>query len=298
MPVHKQRLGRFMLGAISILALILAKATVTTSAAALGQKATSIHTTSIPLVLSPPSAPKNAGLQQVNSYRARAGVPPISEDRALSNNCVEHARYMAENNELTHHQDPNRPYASPAGQICAENGNAWLGSDYASQYWDPVDSVEGWISSVGHRLWLLYPTSRTFGFGFYTAQSNRAGAAMDVLSRADFGRDEAYTNWPVRYPGNNEPNIPHTRFPITLNWRYFGPKPELRQVSLTTAEGTAIPHEANTNLPSGHKGIQIIPSQDLPQNSTIVVSVSGTYDGAPFSYTWQFTTGATYNPYP
>ena len=44
-------------------------------------------------------------LAQVNAYRALAGVPPVSEDTTLDAQCFEHARYMAENNDLTHEQN-------------------------------------------------------------------------------------------------------------------------------------------------------------------------------------------------
>jgi hypothetical protein len=129
--------------------------------------------------------------------------------------------------------------------------------------------------------------------GFYTSRDDsHAGAALDVLSAAHFDTDEKYAGWPVRYPGNGERGIPATRYPITLNWRYFGPEPELSSARLTRANGTAIAHEATTQISTGHKGIQIIPKRALPANSKIRVSVSGHYDDAPFSYSWHFYTSA------
>ncbi len=230
-------------------------------------------------------------LTQINYHRVKAGVGPISAVSELNANCYEHARYMAENNNLTHHQDPSDPYASPNGQLCAERGNAWLGGEYHQPIWIPGHSIDGWMESVGHRLWLLYPTSRHFGFGFYTSDDdNRAGAALDVLSRAHFELDEAYPDWPVRYPGVDEYEVPATRYPITLNWRYFGGTPQLTMTNLTTADGRAIAHDANTNLPAGHKGIQIIPTQPLPDNTAFTVTVQGVYEGQPFTYSWQFST--------
>ena len=83
------------------------------------------------------------------------------------------------------------------------------------------------------------------------------------------------------------------RYPITLNWAYFGPAPTLSAVSITTADGTPILHEANKALPAGHKGLQIKPSANLPPNTTLIVTVEGAYNGAPFAYSWQFTTGAS-----
>ena len=229
-------------------------------------------------------------LAQVNNYRAIAGVPLVTEDATLNDNCWQHARYMAENDDLTHNQNPNLPYASDAGQVCAGNGNAWLGGSFSQPIWTVADSIDGWMSSVGHRLWLLYPTTPTFGYGFYTADNNRAGAALDVLSRATFA-DENFGGWPIKYPAAGQTAVPATDYTITLNWRYFGATPTLTSTNLTTADGTAIPHTADTSLPVGHEGIQIKPSSALPANTTIQVTITGIYDGDPFTESWSFVTG-------
>ena len=254
------------------------------------------YTAALPIILT--NHYENEGLLTVNHYRDLAGVPPVEEDTSLNNNCFEHARYMAENNILTHSQDPNLPYASPAGQSCAERGNAWLGSEYHADFWEPLDSIEGWVESVGHRLWLLYPTTNAFGFGYYESANYRAGAALDVLSTADFSADESFTGWPVRYPGPDQLDVPDTRYPITLNWRYFGDSPQIGTVDLKMADGTPLQHETTTSLPAGHKGIQITPTEPLPPHSVIVVTVTGTYAGTAFNYSWHFTTAGVIDPYP
>lgn len=234
-------------------------------------------------------------LGRVNAYRRLAGVPPVSDDATLNDNCFQHARYMAENNHLTHDQDPTRPYASPQGQICAQRGNAWLGWGASLQ---PPDAIDGWMNSIGHRLWLLYPTTPTFGFGFYQNQNVvRSAAALDVLSRARLDSDSTYTGWPVRYPAPNQAWVPTTGtvgqgYLITLLWPYFDQKPALSSTSLRTSAGTPLAHTATTDLPANHKGIAIIPDNPLPPNATIEVTVTGSYKGQPFSFTWQFQTGA------
>lgn len=237
-------------------------------------------------------------LERVNAYRARAGVPPVTESSALNSNCWEHARYMAENNQITHNQDPTKPFASPTGQICAQKGNAWIGW---GNMWQPADAVDSWMKSIGHRIWLLYPTTPTFGFGFYTTATAKCrvnnvnwhcnGAALDVLSYFNYSADAYYPGWPVRYPGIDQTDVPATQYPITLQWRYFGSTPVISSTDLRVVGGNAIPHTSTTNLPVGHKGIAVTPTVNLPANSLIEVSISGSYDGQPFTYTWQFRTG-------
>ncbi len=252
------------------------------------------YQTLMPVVLrQKPTAPRTLNAVAVlNQIRQSTGVPTVQENAGLSDNCRQHARYMAENNILAHEQNPKLPYASAAGQKCAEHANAWLGSQRPDPGWDQDDSIQVWMTSVGHRLWLLYPTTKTIGYGFYeTRNTNRAGAAVDILSLADFAADTAYSGWPVRYPAAGERYVPALRYPVTLNWRYFGPTPVVQRVRLTSPDGNNLAHDATTTLAAGHKGIQIIPKQDLPLNSQITVAVSGTYDGRPFSYSWSFQTG-------
>ncbi len=194
---------------------------------------------------------------------------------------------MAENNHLTHNQNPSLPYASPSGQSCAQKGNAWIGGGIA---WEPAHAIDGWMRSVGHRLWLLYPTTPTFGFGFYTtANGATSAAALDVLSY--FNDGASYPNWPVRYPGINQTDVPPTQYPITLQWRYFGDTPVVSSTTLQVVGGSSIAHSVSTSLPVGHKGIVITPTVALPPSSLIEVTVNGSYAGQPFRYTWQFQTG-------
>lgn len=203
-----------------------------------------------------PSLPSNDWLERVNAYRARAGVPPVTADPTLNDNCVQHARYMAENGVLTHDQNPSLPWASGAGQTCAQKGNVWLGSGNA---WKLLDAIDSWMMSVGHRAWLLYPTTLTFGFGFYQTGGVSA-AGLDVLTHARFDQDTTFSGWSVRYPGSNQPDVPSIKLPITLIWPYFGPTPGISSVSLRTASGVALPHSVTTNLPAGYKGVAIIPA--------------------------------------
>lgn len=253
----------------------------------------------LPVVAGPPPAPTATAtatatseplpagwLARVNAYRAHAGVPPVTQDAVLNANCFEHARYMAENNHLTHNQNPSLPWASPAGQICAGKGNAWLGGGSG---WTESDAIDGWMGSIGHRLWLLYPTTPTFGFGFYT-NGQHTGAALDVLSTARLGTDSTYQGWPVRYPAIAQPDIPPAIFPITLQWPYFDDAPAFTSSSLRVLGGAALAHTATTSLPAGHKGIAVTPTQPLPAGATLEVTIAGSYKGQPFTLTWTFST--------
>ena len=237
-----------------------------------------------------PIPPTDDPKAYVNYYRSLAGVPAVTFNGTLDDNCWQHARYMAENEDPTHEQNPALPYASPAGQICAQNGNAWLGWASVSNYWQPRHSIEGWMSSTGHRLWLIYPTTPIFGYGFYTASNNYSGAALDVLSNANFTADPGFGGWPLRYPAPNQTNIPTGDFPITLSWRYFGSVPSITNVSLQTGAGQNVSNTYTTSLAASHKGVEVRATGGLQPGTNYSITIGGTYDGLPFSHSWQFTT--------
>lgn len=238
----------------------------------------------------PPPTDPNNWLSWVNYYRALAGVPAVTENTTYNQNCYEHARYMAEMDDLGHDQNKGGQYATPGGLICAQNGNAWMGWGGT---WSVRNTIEGWMGSVGHRLWLIYPTTPTFGYGFYRmANGSRSGAALDVLSKkASDSVDKAYPGWPVRYPNSGQNSITTKDMPITLMWRYFGPAPTDVATSLRIKNGAAIAHTFSTNLTVGHKGVSITPNAALPNNTVFVVTVTGKYNNINFSYSWEFATG-------
>lgn len=298
MPVCKRR-SLTLLAALAFLAALTATLSTAIAYQPLAETANSERKLFLPMTCgsaAPSAAAEAPQYDLINKFRTYAGVPTVSHSSVLESHCLEHSRYMAENGILSHVQDPHLPYSSRNGEDCARQANIWLASSILATPWNPNSAVRDWMASVPHRLWLLYPTSEAFGYAFYATQAgDTAAAAVDILSGANFGADESYGGWPVRYPGKGERNIPATRYPITLNWRYFGSTPVLSSVRLTKGDGTPIAQQATTQLEAGHKGIQIIPTKALPGQSKIVVTVSGSYDGKPFSYSWHFYTGPATN---
>lgn len=236
-----------------------------------------------------PPANKNDILAYVNYYRALAGVPPVTFDGTLNGNCLEHARYMAETGNMSHTQS-----GSAAGLICAGKGDIWLGWGAG---WETYDSIDSWMGSVGHRLWLIYPTTPTFGYGFYAdSASGRYGAALDVLST--FNGSTPYASWPVRYPAAGQTHVQrgvydynlqkYHGYPVTLLWANNSSSLIIGATSLSAG---AISLSHTVGIPQYHKAIQLIADDSLPAQTLINVGISGTYNSAPFSYTWSFTTG-------
>jgi uncharacterized protein YkwD len=78
---------------------------------------------------------ESAVIAKTNAARARSGLPPLAADGQLMNGARNHARWMAQNSNLTH------------GRGVAEN--IGMGQTSASE------AVTSWMQSSGHRANIL-----------------------------------------------------------------------------------------------------------------------------------------------
>ena len=150
--------------------------------------------------LVPHRAPKhavdvsNTWLGRLNQYREKAGLPPVSENEALSTGDANHARYLVANQAAMirsgkidasiHEEDPAKPYFTPEGKAAAAV------SDIDALYTDPPatpDSpwaIENWVTGPFHRMWLLDPALHRVGYGQYCEGGNCA-AALNIRGGVD-----------------------------------------------------------------------------------------------------------------
>ncbi|MCC6703293.1 MAG: CAP domain-containing protein [Thermomicrobiales bacterium] len=110
-------------------------------------------------------------LNQIAYYRAMAGVPSgISLSSAFNQKAQQAALIMAANRSLSHTPSAGWTCYTAGGAEGASNSNLSIqvGSNLAPP-WDPVTAYMRDFGSgnaaVGHRRWLLYPQTQTFGTG-------------------------------------------------------------------------------------------------------------------------------------
>ena len=249
-----------------------------------------------------PQEQGNNGLWAINIYRTQAGVAPVVGDPILTNQCMLHAAYMAQNQLASLAEDKMLSMYSSEGSLCAGNALIYL-LPSNPQYFQANRTVDAWMDSPTHRMWLLYPTLAVAGFGYkFNAVGNNwvTSSAMDVLSGIDFSADIMYPNWPARYPSPGQIGVPAKALAITTWWPYTGPVPavNLTTTTLTTSAGAAVPFTINSDPAAfgGHKHITLIPTNPLPYETIFVVHLEGSYDGKPFVYDWKFSTGTTAIP--
>jgi hypothetical protein len=165
---------------------------------------------------------------------------------------------------------------------------------------DPVHSIDGWATTVFHRVIILDPYLEHMGYGH-----GRSGTArVDV---ADFGHGT--TNPAGKqltlFPAPGQTNVPSLGmwespsplppgetdpfgYPITLQPPYGVP------LTVTQAElwdSTGAPVAIYPNPPEcGAACYALVPTAPLQKATTYTAHAAGMIDGVPFDTTWSFTT--------
>jgi len=82
-------------------------------------------------------------LDYLNDIRARANLPPASEDPVLSDGARKHATYIVLNDELQHSEDPAKPGYTPEGEHAAVVG---LGAGWPTANFTYRNAIDSWLA--------------------------------------------------------------------------------------------------------------------------------------------------------
>ncbi len=185
---------------------------------------------------------REASLRRINGLRALAGVPgDVAYDGELNRRAQETALLMAANDQIDH-QPPSswRCYTASAASGAGQS-NLALGIQGA-------ESIDGYLRepgasnfAVGHRRWILLPTTRHMGIGDAGTGENGGGSrtsALWVFDPAPRGarpvpRDE-FVAWPPRG---------HVPYPVVpARWSFSWPGADFSGARVTVTEnGRALP---------------------------------------------------------
>lgn len=108
------------------------------------------------------SVPSGSFMSFLNDARAQNGLPPVSEDRRLSQAALRHAQDMEANGFFSHTGSNGSSFsdrAKAAGYSCARNENLASGNR------TPQGVVTAWMNSPGHRANLLARNVSEYGIG-------------------------------------------------------------------------------------------------------------------------------------
>lgn len=109
---------------------------------------------------------QNQYIHRINYFRAMAGVPSDVQLASSYNQKTQQAALMmSANNRLSHGPDSSWKCYTEAGKEAAGSSNLFFGQA-------GIDSVDGYIKDpggsnghVGHRRWLLHPSTKKMGIG-------------------------------------------------------------------------------------------------------------------------------------
>jgi len=149
-------------------------------------------------------------LADVNSLRALAGLPAVTENTTFSAGDLLHAKYMAKNNILTHPEDSTKPFFTADGNAAGVNGNT---ATSGSLNFPDTAFVDLWMTAPFHGVGILDPKLQTTGFGVFREDEGpndtvRSAATLDVI-RGRAANVPAGVTFPVFFPGNGS-TIPFT----------------------------------------------------------------------------------------
>jgi hypothetical protein len=154
-------------------------------------------------------------LNELNRYRAAVELPPVTEDPALSDGDLKHARYVALNcpnraaiGDAMHNEDPSKPGSTPEGLAAARKSEV-------VPYWYPPSSLPPpatsplmflnvWLAAPFHRASMLSPELHQVGFGEFCQDHACAGvldsseAQKPVAAPVTFARPILFP--PPKYP--------------------------------------------------------------------------------------------------
>ena len=178
------------------------------------------------------SASLDASLRTINTLRDFAALPPVAFDENLDHKALAAALMMKAEGKLSHAPDPSWKCYSGDGADGAGHSNLFFGYSGARAMVGYVEDPG--TPSLGHRLWVLDPSQKTFGSGS-TGDTN---ALYVVTDESQFPRNtvpassksawppEGYVPWPWVFPywsvsiggsGQNASFDPSTQVTVTVD---------------------------------------------------------------------------------
>ncbi len=238
----------------------------------------------LPVLITAPPALPTAWLPRLNSYRAAAGLPPVTEMPTATSGDDAHVNYMLVNPNLplVHNEDMTKPGATPQGNVAAQQSNLFAGSPGYNQ----TQAIDAWMESVMHRFGMLRPEFNTTGFGMDCSNAS-CGAALNVLS----GLGSPSSIKDVVYPGVNQQGVTTRVF----SWQFYPFDPIIVPVSasLRDPHGASVPLLAISGVPTSYFNVYAVaPTTPLALGTTYTLKMQVKQNGQLEQKSWSFTTQA------
>jgi hypothetical protein len=262
----------------------------------------------------PPDATPDqvTALNRVNWYRERIGVPLIAEvaplNAAASDHCACYAEHKAEYQSSSmspHDEDSSWPppcYGNLGARLAEKNYQASGYSEVMTFWGNPISAVDGWISTLYHRLPLTSPRTVDMGYGKASqcdTINTGSGAVMGVSGGIYVypvdGQDGVDTFW--NGYESPQPPAPPSGYPSgPIITAQFGSAVQvvITESHLLTAFGEETPHmlltKSNDSWLQGDSTVALYAHDTLATAATYTVRLVGVQAESPWELQWSFTT--------
>jgi Calx-beta domain/Cysteine-rich secretory protein family len=225
---------------------------------------------------------------RVNDYRWMAGLPGgVMLDSTENTEAQLAALMMAANNQLSHSPPPTWLDYSAAGAGAAGHSDLTLGASGTSAIDLYMTDPGAGNTFVGHRRWVLYPSTRTMGVGDIPGQSNALYVVQPELAPAPAVTAVA---WP---PAGF---VPVTLMPLRWSLQSDGNTDFSNATVSVTENGTPQTVEILSDNSSGYGGNAIVwdmpfaPAPQYGQQAVYTVNIGNVMvAGKPQSFSYSTT---------
>lgn len=113
----------------------------------------------------------------LNQVRAEAGLSGVSANSSWSTGARNHAVYAVRNQKFSHDENTKLPHHTASGRHATRTGNLY-GSTVRMT---PKATIDGWMESPGHAMWMLHPHATAAGYGeFHDPKQPAGGYAFNL----------------------------------------------------------------------------------------------------------------------
>jgi uncharacterized protein YkwD len=147
----------------------------------------------------PPSPEMDVWLVHLNSYRAMAGLPPVSNNPDWGNGAYLHSRYMVKNDFIGHTENSGNPWYTAEGEQAAQTSN--LAASHSSTAEDTY-AIDLWMQAPFHAIGILDPRLSRVGYGSFREDDGglQMGATLDVIR--GLGELPPTVSYPIAWPAD------------------------------------------------------------------------------------------------
>ena len=236
------------------------------------------------------TAHRESVIQRINWYRAMAGMEPVVHDAAMSDEAQATALMMAAEQALAHYPGPGWACWNPVGSEAAARSNLALGASGVLAIDWYMEDFGANNAAVGHRWWLMQPSSVRMGTGdIPLTTSVHPANAVYVYDEATFEpgtgtmRDpDRFWSWPP--PGHVPEATVWPRWSLHAD-RDWGTTTSFESASVVVSvDGQNVPVEVEYR---DADSITFVPSTSGTGDRDVTVTVAGIQiDGRAVTKSW------------